>query len=72
MIANSATSLWNMIDSSWGIFILSFTLILQKISHYLNIKEREKITSTQENENRNDIAHIIKTHHLLENKFFKR
>lgn len=29
-------TLWDIIDTSWGIFILTFTILLTKVTLYLN------------------------------------
>ena len=44
-IESTDKTIWDIIDKSWGIFILFFSIMLQKITHYLNIKSRETIVS---------------------------
>lgn len=39
-IESTEKTIWDIIDTSWGIFILFFSIILQKITHYFNIKSR--------------------------------
>lgn len=40
MIETSTPTIWDVIDTSWGIVILAFTVFLSKIARYLNVRER--------------------------------
>lgn len=70
MIETVTPTIWDVIDTSWGIVILAFTVFLSKIARYLNVREREKITRDEENESRNDIVTILSTQYKLMNQVF--
>ena len=40
IIRQQSNTIWDIIDSTWGVCILCFTIVLSKISNFINLKRR--------------------------------